>query len=279
MNIFQGFFLGLIQGLTEFLPVSSSAHLVFIPKMFGFSSSIPFDVVVHLATALAVIFYFWQDIKEMFKAFFVSLFEAMINKKTLIKSYRDNLPFRISCLILLGTIPTGFIGLAFNDLIESWFNSILAVGIFLLITGLILWTAEYLSHGKRSITGIQPLDALLIGLAQGCAIAPGLSRSGTTISTALLRGFDRKVAAEFSFLMSLPAILGAGLVKSKDIVSMGVFGSELWPMFFGGLAAFISAYIAIKFFLNIIRKTSIEYFAYYCWLVGGALIMWSLMAS
>lgn len=237
--------LGIIQGLTEFLPVSSSGHLVIFQRLLDLPHSIAFDVVVHLATALAVIVYFRKDIIELFTS----------KRKML-------------WLLLIGTVITGIIGLGFKDYFESLFSSVFAVGGFLILTGVIILLGEWLGKGKRQLEDMNIWDAIFIGLAQGCAIAPGLSRSGTTISASLGRGLNRTLAARFSFLLSVPAILGAGLVQSKAIFKAGTVGIGIWPLILGFVAAFISGWIAIKIFMNIIQRTSIRMFAYYCFVIG-----------
>lgn len=237
--------LGIIQGLTEFLPVSSSGHLVIFQTLFRVPYSIAFDVVVHLATALAVVVFFWKDIIELFTT----------KRKML-------------WLLIVGMIFTGILGLKFKDFFESLFSSVFAVGCFLILTGVIIVLAEWVGKARRSLKEMNFWDAVLIGLAQGCAIAPGLSRSGTTISASLARNLDRTLAARFSFLLSIPAILGAGLVQSKEILKAGTVGIGFWPLILGFIAAFVSGWIAIKIFMNIIQRTSIRIFAYYCFMVG-----------
>jgi undecaprenyl-diphosphatase len=242
--------LGIIQGLTEFLPVSSSGHLVIFQRLFSVPHSIAFDVVVHLATGLAVMVYFRKDILELFTT----------KRKML-------------WLIAVGTVMTGILGLGFKDFFESLFSSVLAVGCFLLLTGLVIVLGEWLGKGRRKLEEMNIWDAVLIGLAQGCAIAPGLSRSGTTISASLGRNLDRTLAARFSFLLSIPAILGAGLVQSKAIVAAGTVGIGIWPLVLGFVAAFVSGLIAIKIFMNIIQRTSLRAFAYYCFALGALVIL------
>jgi len=246
--------LGAIQGLTEFLPVSSSGHLVLFQSLLDLPHSIAFDVVVHLATALAVAVYFWRDIIDLF-----------VSKRKML------------WLLLLGTVFTGILGLGFKDFFESLFSSVLAVGFFLILTGVIIVLAEWWGKGRRGLREMNVWDAVLIGLAQGCAIAPGLSRSGTTISSSLARNLDRNLAARFSFLLSIPAIAGAGLVQSKEIIKAGTVGIGIWPLILGFVAAFISGWIAIKIFMNIIQRTSIRIFAYYCFGVGAVVLILNLL--
>ncbi len=240
--------LGLIQGLTEFLPVSSSGHLVLLQSFLNLPHSIAFDIVVHLATALAVIVYFYKDI---------------INLLT-----KDR---KMLGLILIAGIFTAILGLTFKDYFEAMFSSVQAVGFFLVLTGTIIMLGERLGKGQRKSLNIW--DAIIIGLAQGCAIAPGLSRSGTTISAALGRNLDRNLAARFSFLLAAPTILGAGLIQSKTIIKAGTIGIGFWPLALGFIAAFISGLFAIKIFMNIIQRTSLKGFAYYCFVIGILVIL------
>lgn len=244
--------LGIIQGLTEFLPVSSSGHLVIFQTLLKVPESIAFDTVVHLATALAVIIYFWREIIELFT----------VNRKML-------------WLLIVGTFFTGIIGITFKDYFESLFSSVRAVGGFLILTGIFILLGEWIGKGKRKLGDMNIWDAALIGLAQGCAIAPGLSRSGTTISASLARNLDRGLAARFSFLLAIPAILGAGLLQSKAIVRAGTLGIGIWPLVIGFIAAFVSGWIAIKIFMDMIQKTSIRVFAYYCFAIGVAVLFLS----
>lgn len=244
--------LGLIQGLTEFLPVSSSGHLVIFQTLLKVPESIAFDTVVHLATALAVIIYFWREIVELFT----------VNRKML-------------WLLIVGTFFTGMIGLAFKDYFESLFSSVRAVGGFLILTGVVILLGEWMGKGKRKLEDMNIWDAVLVGLAQGCAIAPGLSRSGTTISASLARNLDRGLAARFSFLLAIPAILGAGLLQSKAIIKAGTLGIGVWPLVLGFLAALISGWIAIKLFMAMIQRMSIRVFAYYCFAIGVAVLILS----
>ncbi|MGB9612988.1 MAG: undecaprenyl-diphosphate phosphatase [Candidatus Margulisiibacteriota bacterium] len=244
--------LGIIQGLTEFLPVSSSGHLVIFQALLKIPFNLAFDTVVHLATALAVVIYFWREIVELFT----------VNRKML-------------WLLIIGTFFTGIIGLTFKDYFESLFSSVPAVGGFLILTGVAILLGEWIGKGERKLEDMNIWDAVLIGLAQGAAIAPGLSRSGTTISASLARNLDRTVAAKFSFLLAIPAILGAGLVQSKAIITAGTNGIGIWPLMLGFTSAFISGWLAIKIFMNVIQRTSIRIFAYYCLALGSLIIILS----
>jgi undecaprenyl-diphosphatase len=177
--------------------------------------------------------------------------------------------------VLVGTIPAGLMGVLLKDQFESLFNSITAVGFFLLITGVILWAAEFISRktsdkkGKQ-IKEVSFTNSLVIGLFQGFAIAPGISRSGSTIAASLFSGLERKLAARYSFILSIPAILGAALIQTKDIVS---FDSNIGVLISGFLSAMIFSYLAVKFMMGYIQKHSLVIFSYYCWIVGGLTLL------
>ncbi len=274
MSLFQAAILGLVQGLTEFLPVSSSAHLVIFTKLFNLPTDLFFDAMLHVATLLAVLVYFGKDIINLLLGFLKGLVKVISHKSQVISHksqvssiFKIDENFRISILIIVASIPTALMGILFEDYFEAAFSSILAVAGFLFLTGIVILLAEYISR-KSKVTShksqVTIVDALLIGIAQGCAIAPGLSRSGTTIAAALSRGLDRKLAARFSFLLSIPVILGAGLFQLKDVLETssiaGLFSLEV---IFGMLIAFVSGYFAIKIFMQIIEKSSLRLFAYY----------------
>ncbi len=245
-------FLGIVQGLTEFLPVSSQGHLLVFERLLHLKVNLAFDTVVHLGTALAAAVYFWRDIAQLFTG----------DRKML-------------WLILVATFFTGVIGLAFKDFFEALFSAFQYVGPFFIVTGIVILLGEWIGKGKKSEGQMNFMDAALIGLAQGAAIIPSLSRSATTISAALARDLDRRLAARFSFLVSIPAILGAGLVQSKAILKAGTLGIGFWPLFLGFLAALISGWLAIKLFMEMIQRTSLRVFAYYCFAIGVAVLLLS----
>ena len=273
MDILQAIILGMTQGLTEFLPVSSSAHLVLIPELLGVKSNLAFDTLLHLGTLVAVVSYFWSDVIAIIKSFFSSLVD--IARRRFVQEIKEDSFKRLSWLVIVGTIPAAFMGILLKSQFESLFSSVTAVGFFLLITGFLLWGAERMPKGNKKIKEMSFTDSLLVGIAQGFAIAPGISRSGATISTGLFLRFDRELAARYSFLLSIPAILGAALVQVKDLtygfdVSTGVFIA-------GFLSAIIFGYLAIKFLMGYIKKRSLIIFAYYCWIVGAVSLVLSLV--
>jgi undecaprenyl-diphosphatase len=274
MDILQAIIIGIVQGLTEFLPVSSSAHLVFTPYLLGTESSLAFDTLLHIGTLVAVVVYFWNDLVHMFKSFIASL--ADIPHRKFREGLREDQFKKLAWMILIGTIPAGLAGIFFKDFFEGLFNNIPAVGVFLIITGFLLYASEMVSRKTKDKTSLKEMtikNSILIGIAQACAIAPGISRSGATISTGLFLGLERELAARFSFLLSIPAILGAALVQVHDISSLVDISTG--ATIAGVIAATISSYLAIKLMLKLISNRDLLVFSYYCWIVGPlAIIIW-----
>lgn len=265
MRVVLAVVLGAIQGATEFLPISSSGHLVIFQTIFQFPYSLNFDLALHLATALAALVYFWKDVEFLVAAFFCGITKP-------IESFKRHPKFRVSIYIIIGSLPAAVMGFAFSDFFESLFSSLFTAGIFLIITGTIILWAENFGIPKKNERQMNIWDALIIGCAQAAAIIPGLSRSGTTVSSALLRGVRRETAARFSFLLSLPVIFGASfyeIIKSVN-ETIPVTGMEI---VFGSIAAFISGYFAIRFFIRKIKRSSIKGFAYYCLVLGVTVVL------
>lgn len=259
MNIIQAIFLGLLQGATEFLPISSSGHLVLVPWLLGWPrGSLTFDVVVHLGTLVAVVIYFRQDIRLIVQGVFNTLRERSL----------DDIHGRLGWLILVGSIPAAFLGVFWGTLFENLFSAPLLVSFFLLLTGLVLLLSERMSQHLRDVDNIGVKDSLLIGLAQAAAITPGISRSGATIAAGLALKINRQDAARFSFLLALPIILGAGGLKLKEALEYGIRGNEVMILVSGFVVAAISGYICIHFLLSYIRRYSLYLFVAYCWLFG-----------
>lgn len=276
MDIIQAIILGIVQGLTEFLPVSSSAHLVFVPEILKVQSSLAFDTVLHVGTMVAVVGYFWNDILKMLKAFFSSLID--IPKGQFREGIREDQFKKLAWFVIIGTIPAGLAGVLLKDFFESLFNNIPAVSFFLIITGFLLWGSERISKkvsAKKSLKEMTLKNSIIIGVFQALAIAPGISRSGATISAGLFLGLERELAARYSFLLSIIAILGAALVQAKDITS--IFDLNAGILIAGFLAAAISGYLAIKLLLKLIKERSLMVFAYYCWIIGALALILTLV--
>ena len=273
MDILQAIIVGIVQGLTEFLPVSSSAHLIFSQELLGINQpGIAFDVLLHLGTLLAVIGYFFKDVIEMIRAFFLSIGD--IFKGRFKEGFKNDQYKKLAWMVLIGTIPAGLVGVFLKTEIEATFQTLTIPAFFLLVTAFLLYVSQRLNVGSRDIKNTGIKDAIVVGISQAFAILPGLSRSGTTIATGLLLGFDKEFAAKFSFLLAIPAILGATVVQ-LDGIGTGI-EHYLLPYFLGFLAALISGYLAISVLLKLIREKSLDFFVYYCLIVGAAVLIYSL---
>lgn len=247
LHVLEYLFLGIVQGLTEFLPISSTGHLVLFRKLFGLQEvGLLFDTMLHFGTLIAVVIVFWQEI------------HFILTHPT----------SKLTRLLVVGTIPTACIGLAFEDYFEEISQTGVTIGWEFLATGIILWAVESMRQGNRKFEQIGYLDALIIGTLQGAAILPAISRSGLTIAGSLLRGIDRADAARFSFLLSLPAILGACVLQSAKLVKSPIETATLAPMLVGTFFAAVAGYIAIRWMLKIISTGSMKGFAIYVWILG-----------
>lgn len=255
MTFLQSLFLGAVQGLTEFLPISSSGHLVFFQRVFGIAEeTLAFDIAVHIATLVAVIAVFWKEIWYMIRK-----------------------PFsKITLLIAVSIIPTAVIGFSFRDFFKYAFSSGAFLGISFILTGIILFYAdrsrERTRYGKDSAS-MSFADAVFMGLAQGASIIPALSRSGLTISAGLFRGLNKEFAFKFSFLMSIPAIIGSALFDIRDISDKVINGTETISLIAGMMAAGITGYFAIRFMLDFFSRASLKVFSYYVILLGTFIVM------
>lgn len=273
MDIIQAIIIGLVQGLTEFLPVSSSAHLIFAQQALGVADvGLAFDVLLHVGTLVAVIVYFFNDIVNMIKGFLLSLVDLK-NGNFMGELKKD--PYKkLAWLTILATIPIGIVGVLFNDIVESMFMGLTVPAFLLLITGCLLYVSQRMNTGKIDVRNITLKEALIMGCGQALAILPGLSRSGTTIAAGLFAGLDKEFAAKFSFILSIPAILGAAVFQLKDLSGGSV---EIGACIAGFIVAAISGYLAISFLLKIVREKSLDIFAYYCWIVGIIVLIGSLI--
>jgi undecaprenyl-diphosphatase len=277
MNAFQALVLGLLQGITEFMPVSSSGHLVLVPWALGWSApGLAFDTMVHWGTLTAVLVYFWQDWLRIARGFLRSLrVRGPISSEP--GGRLADPSSRLAWWLIVATVPAAVAGYLFQGFFESLFNSPAAVGIFLLLTALILSLSEWLSHGVRELAAARWSDTLIVGLAQAAAIAPGLSRSGTTIAAGMARGLTREAAARFSFLLSAPVILGAGLLQLLDLMDAGGLAREWSLLLVGFLSAAVAGYLCIRFLLAYLRRGKLYVFAIYCAVVGVATLIASAL--
>lgn len=268
MNFVEAVLLGIIQGLTEFLPISSTGHLTVAGKLMNLISEenperwTAFIAVIQLGTLLAVVAYFWKDLWQITLEFFKC---NVVQRK---KFSEQTFNSRMGWYIIIGTIPIVVVGLAFKDFIEGTFTKDLKViSVSLIVLGIILYAAEKAGSFKRDLTGIRWIDSLIIGFAQAVALIPGSSRSGTTITAGLFLGFTRETAARFSFLLSIPAVLASGLLQFYEALEF-IDTSGLINMIIATVAAAISGYMAIDFLLKYLRKKSTFIFIFYRIIIG-----------
>ena len=273
MDILQGIIIGIVQGLTEFLPVSSSAHLVFIQNLLGVESSLAFDTFLHLGSLIAVLWFFRYDIYKMLKSWWLSIGDILQGRFR--EGFYDDPYKRLAWYVIMATIPVGIVGLLFEDSVDALFSGALYVpAFFLFVTGTILYLSQRMPSGNINYNNITKKEALFMGLGQACAILPGLSRSGTTIAAGLTIGLDKEFAAKFSFILSIPAILGAFLLQAKDIGS--AMDVNFLPVILGFIASIIAGYMAIKWMLDLVQNRNLDIFSYYCWLMGLIVFMGSI---
>ena len=276
MSYFMSAVLGFVQGVAEFLPISSSGHLTLFQHFFGMEEPDQlFNILLHFATLLAVCVVYWQDILEMIVEFF-SFFADLFSHR----SYRGNPPEarRMVLLIIVGTLPL-FLVLPVEDKVEEFGKNPLFVCGALLVTGCILFLSDQMARGHKTARNATLLDVFLVGVAQGLATIPGLSRSGCTISAGMARGFDRRFAVRYSFLMSLPAILGATLLKVLDVMELeGGIPTENLPKYLLGMAvAAVVGYFSIQLVKLLADKGRFGAFAFYCWGAGALFILLNIM--
>ena len=260
MDYIIAFFLGIIQGLTEFLPVSSSGHLEIVKGIFKTDyeakESLVMTVVLHFATALSTLFIFKNDILKILKG----VFTKKINEEKI-----------IALKIIISMIPAVIIGLFFEEIIEQFFNGqLILVGFMLILTGFLLFLAD---KSKQTINEISYLNSLIIGIAQAIAILPGISRSGATIATSVILGIDKSSSAKFSFLMVVPLIFGKVL---KDLLSGNILSESIavGPLIIGFIGAFLTGLFACKWMIKLVKASQLKYFSFYCFFIALITILW-----
>jgi len=278
LNYLTSAFLGLVQGIAEFLPISSSGHLSLMQNLMGMASvaetDLLFEVILHLGTLLAVFVVYYRDVVDMVRDFFRVLSSLFSPRKR--QAIKPSPNIRMVFLLIVATLPLVLI-VPLKDSVAALYGNTIFVGIALLVTGCILFLSDRMMRGKKTAHTASMLDALVVGVGQAFAVIPGLSRSGTTISIGMMRGFDRKFAVRFSFLLSIPAILGANILEVSDAVKAGV-DLSLLPMYLVGMAvATVSGFFAIKLVNLLAQKGKFGNFAYYCWAVGLVAIIYSLI--
>lgn len=265
MTVFTSFLLGLIQGVAEFLPISSSGHLAIAQNLLNLQAEIPafFDVLLHLGTLLAVFVAYWQDIKDMVVEFFCGIGDLVHHSTpTPVPPAR-----RLILLIILGTLPL-FAVLPIKDKVQGLSDNMIFIGAALIVTGFLLFASDMMRKGRKTERNATWLDVLIVGAGQAIATMPGISRSGMTISAGCFTGFERKFAVRFSFLLSIPAVLGANILSLKDAFEAGIVWGEVPIYLVGVVTAAVVGYLCIRLLRMIADKGRFGAFAYYCWAVG-----------
>ena len=263
MSLAEAVFLGLLQGLTEFLPVSSSGHLVIFQHLLGISQpGVTFEVLVHFGTMLSIITVFWGDLVALFKG---------------LASSGSNEQKKLFILLLAATMATGFVGIGMGSFFKGLFEQPVVIGFMLLITGFIVYLTVKMSKytGGKNVSEMSLLDGIITGIFQGVAIIPGISRSGSTILAALFRGLKRQAAIKYSFLLALPAIAGATFLEAWEIIRMGEVPAYLSLYILSAVLAFIR--FGLKTFIRLLNEGKFHYFSFYCWLTGTFTIVYFLL--
>ncbi len=264
MTYLRYMLLGLVQGLTEFLPVSSSGHLAIFKNIFGGDAvniPISFDIMLHLGTLVAVFCVYYKDIFELIKEFFCMIWDLLRGKPDFSSPYR-----RFVIMVIIGTIPAGVAGILFKDAIENL--PLWVVGICLFVTAALLYISDKIAKGSKTMENASYKSSFAVGLFQAVALLPGISRSGSTITGSLFMGYKRSFAVKFSFILSIPAILGAALIDSLDVIEAGTLGIPVIPALLGTLVSAISGFLAIRFLLRLVKSDKFHYFSYYCIVAG-----------
>lgn len=266
MDILKSLILGVIQGITEFLPISSTGHLVILHDLLKFNviDDLSFDVALHLGTLLSLLIFFSKDLGKYIIAFFRSFRKW---------DWHNNPDQRLAWLIILGSVPAGIIGWLLEDIIDQYLRSSWVVAAMLIVVGLLFLVVEKYSKKIKDLSQLRGVNALLMGFAQAIALVPGVSRSGITIVAGLSQSFKREDAARFSFLLAIPVILGAGIKKMLELSNTNLSTYELIILLVGFLSALISGYLSVKYLLRYLKKHSLNIFAFYRLFLGVVIIV------
>ncbi len=278
MSMIQSIILGLVQGLSEFLPISSSGHLAALQHFFHVSSDnvLTFTVMLHFGTLISIFVAYWKDIVDLVIELFATLKDIFTGKGL---QMNKNETRKLGVMIIIATIPTAVIGLLFDDLFESLYSSMLFIGAALLVTGTCLWLAEKKGGGRKGVKEMTWKNALFIGICQSIAICPGISRSGATMVGGLASRFNRPHAVRFAFLISIPSVLGAFILEVPDAIKAASTeqGVGMGVMLAGIIVAAVSGYAAIKVMIKAVTNEKLFYFSIYTWIVGLFLIGYSVV--
>ncbi len=276
MSYTEAIILGLVQGLTEFLPVSSSGHLALLQHFFNVESDkvLMFTVMLHLGTLLSVFIMYWSDIWALIKELFITIADLVTGKGLRL----EERPMRkLGLMIIWATIPTAAMGMLFNDFFEGLNSKLWAIGIGWLFTGCMMFFSERIGKSIKTIEKMNFRNGFFIGILQGIAICPGVSRSGSTLVGGLVTGLKREFAVRFAFLISIPTILGAALLELPDALESATDASMAGPMLAGVVVAAVSGVIAIKAMIRVVVDQKLKWFAFYVWALGILTILYSIM--
>ena len=276
MTYFQAIILGIVQGLSEFLPISSSGHLALLQHFFGIQSDnvMMFTVMLHVGTLVSVFIMYWSDIWALIKEFFLMIADLCTGKglRLTVRPVR-----KLGLMIIWATIPTAIMGLLFNNFFESLNSKLWAIAIGWIITGFMLYFSEKISRNRNGIEEMRFRDGFLIGVLQGIAICPGISRSGSTMVGGLSTGLRREFAVRFAFLISIPTILGAAVMEAPDAVQASASGMAMGPVIVGVIVSAVCGVLAIKAMIKVVIAQKLKWFAYYVWVLGAVILVYSFV--
>ncbi len=276
MTITQSLLLGLIQGLAEFLPISSSGHLAILQNLFGIEGDqiLALTATLHFGTLISLVAVYYKDLWDLIKELFATLKDLFTGKGLRPDANETR---KLGIMIVIATIPTAAFGLLLNDFFDAMYTSMILVGVNLLVTGTLLWTVERITGKGRTVREMKYRHALLVGLFQTIAMMPGISRSGSTIAGGLISGLKREFAVRFAFLVSVPPILGAVILEMPDALASGG-GDMVLPIIAGVVTAAVSGFLAIKFMIRLVTNKGLKIFSYYTWVAGAVLIVYTLLS-
>ncbi len=277
MSYFQAVVLGLVQGLAEFLPISSSGHLALLQYFFKIESDnvLAFTVLMHLGTLISVFIVYAKDIWALLKELCYTIRDICTGKGPRINCCETR---RLGFMIIVATIPTAIIGLLFEDFFESLYSKLVAIGIGLVFTGTIMWLSEKFGKGKYEVMQMKWRTAIFVGIMQGIAICPGVSRSGSTLVGSLSGGLKREFAVKFAFLISIPSILGSIVLEIPDLFEEGMDMSLAGPCLLGVIVAAVSGLVAIKAMIRVVSRKKLIYFSIYTWTIGILVAGYAMLA-
>jgi undecaprenyl-diphosphatase len=277
MTFLESIVLGLAQGLSEFLPISSSGHLALLEYFFGIDEDrvLAFATLLHLGTLFSIFFVYYKEIGALLLELCAVFHDIFTGRGPRVGANETRI---LGFMIIVATIPTAIVGLLLRDVFSGLYNSLVAIGAGLLITGCMMFVSERVARGAEDVSGLQFRHAFFIGLMQSVALCPGISRSGATITGGLFASMKRELAVRFAFLISIPSVIGAILLEAPEAFGAGVDGAMLPALGAGVIVSMISGFFAIKTMIRVVSSGKLRYFSFYTWIVGAAAILYSLIS-